>query len=50
MASQRKDCARSSLMMCLFLTIMFSLLLIWFPVPLKDKITGEIKAKIVIKQ
>lgn len=48
--SSRKDCARSLLMMSLFLTVMFSMLLIWFPIPLHDRIKGEIKSKIVIKQ
>ena len=48
--SSRKDGARSLLMMCLFLTIMFSMLLIWFPIPLRDRIKGQIYSKIVIKQ
>ena len=38
--SSRKDCVRSLLAMSLILAVTFSMLLIWFPVPIKFSLTN----------
>ena len=48
--SSRKDCVRSLLAMSLILAVTFSMLLIWFPVPIKFSLTNQTNQNILIKQ
>ena len=48
--SARKDCVRSLIAMTLILTVCFAMLLIWYSIPVKFKMTNKINQDILIKQ